>query len=231
MRKFNLSPISFDDIANNFAVIIPFESRDSLFLYSNRKDGLELFAYYKNSMTSNGYMNYFARPNNVTIINGLLPKQSESYFYYFDCKVASDLSQSNDKRDSKIIFLWESNYPLSRRNYEEIHEVFLKFETALIRNIKYILSLQYDIARFREKERQIDMPGNRIEFYQEKIEMLKRELEEFFSILFFKINDIDLENRNRFNIRKKYFSIMAFIYLILISIILLFTLISNLHRS
>lgn len=229
MKNSSISPISFDDIVNNFAVIIPFESRDLLYLYSNRKDGLKLFAFYKNSMTSKGYMNYFARTNSISILSNLLPKQNDSYFYYFDSKFVSDLSRGNDNRDSKIIFLWETNYPLSQQDYNEIHEIFLKFENSFIKNIDYILLSQYKLGEFEENSKYTDIRIKHKEIYEKDIEGVKRELEEFFSILFFKINHIDLKNRNRINFRKKYFLFMAFIYLILISVMMFYILISNLR--
>ena len=191
----NIRPIILDDILTNFARTIPFQGKDRLYIYRDKKEALKMF-----SMFSLGeYNKYYS----TSITNALFSTYpiSENVNVVDSDKDYPDLYHK-EKRNAKIKFLWQGECSVSQR--EKIKEQFNKYTDNIYQEMLESLN---DNNKLITKINGRNLLSN-------------SEIEDDLSILAYQAMQFNNLNRQKRKRKEKTFLVLMILYITLISIIL-----------
>lgn len=187
----NFRPIILNEISGNFAIIVPFNGKDKLCIYSEKKEALRMFSMYNLGEYNK---NYFPSLFNSIFSSDLLSERVnviESEKLYYDIDLSKD-------RTSKIKFMWTGECTVQQR--EKLERQFSKYSDEIYISIKNSMHSTDFITKINNKNL-----------------LINSNIEDHISLLSYQADRFNMINKRKRKSKEKILYLFFALYIILLS--------------
>lgn len=210
-----IKPINLENITSNFAIIIPYKSRDTLAVYADRSEAMKLYAAYVSGLISE----FNNPPNHLLSIFNFLYKDVKSFELspintIFSDKKFYDMNDETNVQHEKlssIVFIWKGY--CTEYEKEKISYQFNQFSDEIYSSIRELFILNKQISTMINTEHH-----DKLNTIYSKEEQLKLRLEECVSIISYQTQYFSLKNRQKSIRRVKSMLIITISYLLILTL-------------